>query len=375
MATMTRLLHCSDLHLDYPFAGDAGRRQQRRADQLRTFERIVSLAIKSEVDLLLVAGNLFASPRPDRQLVDRVRRELQRLVDRGIVPVILPGGSDGIPTPDNVYRLVQFPGVLLHDVGRMSRPVSIEVGKEAIHLYGYVRVGREEVGGTSSMRRRDLPGHHIGLLQTCLDEGPHFKELPRVDAAELVGLKLDYVALGNRCQWQPVESGGRLLAVAPGSPEGTGFSETGPRHCALVTFAGKGAAAEPVKVNSRRLERLSIDMDGLSAAELTARIEALADPELLLQVVLAGNPGFLCAAEAIAERFRDDFFLIEIENRCDLLHSDFAERLLKQGGLPGSVTRQARSLAEEADGEDELSLLQSALAEVLRRTGETEEVS
>ena len=260
MATMIRILHSSDLHLDFPFTGDPGKRQQRRADQLRTFERIVNLAIKSEVDLLLFVGNLFACPRPDRQLVDRVRSELQRLVDRGIVPVILPGANDGLPTPDNVYRQVQFPGVLLHDVGRLSRPISIEVGKEVVHLYGYVRGGQQEVGGTSSLRRRQMDGYHVGMLQTCIEEVPYFKELPAIDAAGLAGLKLDYVALGNCCRWQPVEAEGRLLAIAPGSPEGTGFSQTGPRCCALVTLDGKGAVAEKVKVNSRRLERLSIDM-------------------------------------------------------------------------------------------------------------------
>lgn len=66
---MIRILQTSDLHLDAVFPELDGFAAARRADQMETFGRIVECAIRQKVHLLVVAGDLFASPWPSDDVV------------------------------------------------------------------------------------------------------------------------------------------------------------------------------------------------------------------------------------------------------------------------------------------------------------------
>ena len=86
-----RILHTSDLHLES--LGDRA---------CHSLEVLVNLAIKTEVDLVIVAGDLFDHNRVDENLVSFVVEQVRRL----LVPVvILPGNHDCL-APDSVFERV-----------------------------------------------------------------------------------------------------------------------------------------------------------------------------------------------------------------------------------------------------------------------------
>src|SRR5512133_2046117 len=101
--TMIRCLRTADLHLDARFPSLGKREGARRADFIKTFERLITLAIKNDVQLFLIAGDLFDTPHPDGAIVAKVQAELKRLCDRGIVPVLLPGTHDHVAVRDAVF--------------------------------------------------------------------------------------------------------------------------------------------------------------------------------------------------------------------------------------------------------------------------------
>src|SRR3954470_10500369 len=76
---MLRLLHTADVHLGARHAdlGDAAAAQRER--QFAAFKASVDLAISEQVDLFLVAGDLFDSNVQPRRSVERVAAELGRL--------------------------------------------------------------------------------------------------------------------------------------------------------------------------------------------------------------------------------------------------------------------------------------------------------
>src|SRR5438552_10016751 len=80
---MLKLLHLADAHLGKPFQmlGAQGAAQRRALEE--TFVRAVDLAIAKQVHVVLIAGDLFDSPRSSPALVDLAERELRRLDDRG----------------------------------------------------------------------------------------------------------------------------------------------------------------------------------------------------------------------------------------------------------------------------------------------------
>lgn len=367
---MIRILHTADLLLDYSFAGNDELAELRRSDQLRTFEKLINLAIKNEVDLMVFAGNLFATPRPEPKLIESVCKGLQRLVDRQIVPVVLPGGLDGIPTPDNIYRLTSIPGLLLSDLKSLQQPITLDVKSSMVHLYGFAWGNDGDSTGLSSMTRLDKPGIHIGILQAGSDgdQSDYFCALPAVDLDMLRSWGLDYVALGNCRNWREFANEDEVQGVFPGTPEAVSFRETGPRYCALVTLDGETMKLEKLPANSRTLEEAEIDISGFENTETIA--EAIGEhshPETVFRAVLKGEPSVLPDLEKLRTSLADRFARLEIEDRSVLLEGRFPD-ILRQRGKPFSrLLEEAEHLRSQATESKDLHLLDEAFRTALKR--------
>jgi len=88
-----RVLHTSDLHL--AFLGDSA---------CHSLEALVDLAIKTKVDLVIVAGDLFDHNRVGDSLVSFVVEQLRRLP---VYVAILPGNHDCL-SPGSVFERTEL---------------------------------------------------------------------------------------------------------------------------------------------------------------------------------------------------------------------------------------------------------------------------
>lgn len=367
---MLRILHTADLHLDAQFPGLGEKEQQRREDFLKTFERIITLAIKSEVQLALFVGDLFDSPRPSDQTIGRVQAGLKRLVDRGILPVLLPGTHDNLVSSETVYRRSSFPGAILLDAPRVEEPVVVTAGGQQVHLYGFAYRSSVSDQALGSMQRRPGDGIHLGLLHGSRQGSPEWdyrkKDLPFT----LPGLKhwgLDYVALGHYHSHEILQDGGRILACYPGSPEGKRFGENGPRHCALVTLDAGEVKVEAIAVQSRILDERTLDLSGCENIEAAvSAITALANPNLLLRLTLSGIVESPLALELLQGRCAGEFFQLELLDRTRLFDSDFARRIAGEETVRGLFVRRLQARMAQATPAEKL-VLEDAFREVLVR--------
>lgn len=91
MRRALRVLHAADLHLDADAYGDAAQRAAQRGHERRTLSQVIDRALTDDVDLVLIAGDLFDHNRPSDDTVAFVRAELARL-RRPVV--VLPGNHD-----------------------------------------------------------------------------------------------------------------------------------------------------------------------------------------------------------------------------------------------------------------------------------------
>ncbi|MDD5289301.1 MAG: metallophosphoesterase, partial [Dehalococcoidales bacterium] len=88
-----RIIHTSDLHL-LSLNGPA----------CQGLQAVVDLALKSEAELLIIAGDLFDQNRIEDNVLDFVRKQICRLP----IPVaILPGNHDCL-VPESVYNRSEY---------------------------------------------------------------------------------------------------------------------------------------------------------------------------------------------------------------------------------------------------------------------------
>jgi len=365
-----RCLHTADLHLGARFPALGERDIQRRADFLKTFERLITLAIKNEVQLFLVAGDLFDSPHPDETVVAKVQTELQRLSSRGIVPVLLPGTHDSIAVRDSVYLRHTFPGILLAEP-RVEAPVSVTVAGIKVHLYGFAYRSGTTSELLASMRRRELDGFHLGLLHGARIGSPEWgyrhKDLP-FNLEDLQALELDYIALGHYHNFEVLRSAqGRVIACYPGAPEGKRFGENGPRYSSLVTIGAGGVEVQPLVTYSRRLEDETLDLTGISSIDAAeSAVTGLADPDLLLRLRLTGTIEFPLRITDLELRCRDRFFTLELLDQTRFYDSDYVRRIEAEETVRGLFVRRTRRLLEETAPEQR-AVVADAFREVLAR--------
>ncbi|PLX93231.1 MAG: DNA repair exonuclease [Desulfuromonas sp.] len=367
---MIRLLHTADLHLDAPFPSLGEREEQRRNDLLNTFDRLLNLAIKREVHLFLIAGDLFDSPKPSDACVARVQNGLQRLVDRGIVPVILPGTHDNVVASQSVYRQHSFPGTILLDKPWVDEPVEVMVGDERVYLYGFAFRTFASKDAMESMQRRSPEGVHIGLLHGSRQGSPEWnyraKDLP-FSLPQLRDWGLDYVALGHYHNYETFVDGDTAFAGYPGTPEGKRFGEEGPRQAILATLEEGRCGVEPLVCNSRVLDSRSIDLSGcLDEAQAIAAVRRLGNPDLLLRLELIGIVEAPLDLDRLHSRCDPDFFALELIDKTQLFASDFAKRIEDEETVRGLFVRRARVLLQDVP-DAEKSTVEAAFREVMVR--------
>jgi len=87
------VLHTADVHLGSDSYGDATQQVAHDERHRRAFRRVIELAVLDQVDLVLIAGDLFDHNRVPDELVAFVQAELALL--RQPV-VILPGNHDAL---------------------------------------------------------------------------------------------------------------------------------------------------------------------------------------------------------------------------------------------------------------------------------------
>lgn len=366
-----RILHTADLHLGSPLKNFGEVARERRRDFLKTFDRIVNLAIKREVDCLLVAGDLFDATQVDAETVGRVQDGFERLAGRGIRVVLIPGTHDNVVSAESVYNRTTFAGAHILKDPVVTDPFALEIRGGTVHFYGFAYRSDRSREALESMRRREGAGIHVGLLHGSLKGSPEWemrkKDIP-FTAAELAALGLDYIALGHYHNVGCLEDQGRVVACYPGSPEGKKFGENGERHVLIVEVGEGSAVVEKVPVQSRIVDELTVDASLFSeAGALEGELARLASPDLIARIRLVGTVEDPLDIANLAGRLQGKYAWLELLDETDIYNSDHVKRMEREDSIRGLFIRKVHARFEQAESEAEQELCRDALKLVMGR--------
>lgn len=230
---MIKLLHSADLHLGGAFRGlPPEKAAELRREQLRLPRRLAELAIQENVDLVLLAGDLFDAPQADPDSADALISALRELP----CPVLISPGNHDYYTWDSPYYYGKFP----ENVHIFTEPrlTSLAFPSLDCRVYG---------GGYRSMdcppllegfRAEGAEAHQILLLHgEVTGAGSPYAPITR---GQLAASGLGYAALGHIHKGDSLRLGDTLCAW-PGCPMGRGFDETGIKGALLVTLESGGS--------------------------------------------------------------------------------------------------------------------------------------
>lgn len=234
-----RFIHCADLHLDRPFQGLADAPAQVgarvRESTFRSFCRIVDAAIEHDVDLVIIAGDLFDSEHSSLRAQARFRDEMERLEGHGIEVYVVHGNHDhlsgeGVPLnwPENVHV---FRG------GEVEVIPFFKNNEALAHLYGFSYQQRAVTKRMSRFyEKKDNARYHIGILHGNIEGGGDHDSYAPFTVRELLEREFDYWALGHIHIRQLLHEQPTMLY--PGNIQGLNRKETGEKGCTLVEIDG-----------------------------------------------------------------------------------------------------------------------------------------
>lgn len=117
-----RLLHTSDWHLGRTFHGESLLPEQQEA-----VDRLVELAQDAEVDLVVIAGDLYDRAIPPADAITLFTEALVRLHDTGAKIVAIAGNHDSAARVAVADQLLEHAGVTIRgDVARCTQPLRLE---------------------------------------------------------------------------------------------------------------------------------------------------------------------------------------------------------------------------------------------------------
>jgi DNA repair exonuclease SbcCD nuclease subunit len=370
-----RVVHLADVHLGAPLANFGDYAARRRIEQEEAFRRAIDVALARRAHLVLIAGDLFDTFRPDAATVNLVRRELGRLREAGIMTLAVPGTHDSLAWGDCVYRRETLPFHRLFTEPTFDDPATLEIGGAPVVVYGIAFDPQRSGRGWDSLRRTRPDGIHLAIVHAACRFNPEWpigpEDLPfRED--ELAGFGMDYLALGHYHNTRLFEEGGRVIGAYSGSLEGRDWTETGPRHVLVLEWDRPGVPprVERVPVHSRAVAETEVDVTGRGdQEEIQQAIEAACVPESLWRIVLTGEPEVAPRTRQLEATLAPRYGHVQVVDRTTLFSSHVLAERLEEETVRGEFFRRLSKVRAGARDERERAVAERALKIGLRVFG------
>ncbi|HUS81384.1 MAG TPA: DNA repair exonuclease [Armatimonadota bacterium] len=361
-----RLIHTADVHLDAPNQALGERATAQRQRVRDALVRIVDLCLERGVQGLVVAGDLFDSRRPPQRAVDFASAQLRRLTHASppIHVFLLPGTHDSY-AEDSIYGGSPAGGLPGHQ-HILGGPDPLTVMVPGLGLAVHAQAHLCDHTGQQPLRHlRPSPDAaiNVGIAHGSAERGDIENDSSLFAAAEIEATRMDYLALGHWHGYHDHSAGG-VTAINPGSPEVLGFGEREPGVVVEVTLGEGPARVEPLPVGSLRSQALMLNAGEVSGTEdVIQRITEMADPDLLLDVIVSGlaAPGVVVNADEVHEATAGGFFALRIRDQSHPALDDLSEADTPEVLALGRFIRIAREYIEAADNEQDRRVAERAL--------------
>lgn len=258
-----KILHAADLHIDSPLGGltayEGAPVDEIRGSTRRATENLIAAAIEHEVDLVVLAGDIFDGDWRDFSTGLFWVEQLDRLNDEGIQVVSVAGNHDAA---SEISRNLQLPpNVTQLSETAPERKVFDDLDLEVIGQGYATRSVTDDL--SSAFPEPDSGLFTLGLLHTSLDGRPGHADYAPCGVADLRAKGYDYWALGHIHLREEVHTDPWI--VFPGNLQGRHAREVGPKGASLVTVeSNQVESVDPLELDDVRWHLVDVPAERLA---------------------------------------------------------------------------------------------------------------
>jgi len=261
-----KFIHSADIHLDSPLKGlevheDAPIEEIRGASR-RAFDNLIDLAIEEEVDLVLIAGDMYDGVWKDYNTGLFFAGRMGRLAKAGIKVFMVSGNHDAA---SQITKAMPLPGNVTLFSPR--KPQSVKLDDLGVIIHGQSYSSRAVTENLSSQYpRHDSNYFNIGLLHTSLNGREGHENYAPCTLDDLKSKGYDYWALGHVHKREIVSEDPWI--VFPGNIQGRHIKENGSKGAVLVTVEdGRVVDVEERELDVLRWAICQVDLSECETSE------------------------------------------------------------------------------------------------------------
>ncbi|HNT29971.1 MAG TPA: DNA repair exonuclease [bacterium] len=363
MSGSVRFIHTADTQLGARFGNlPPELAELKRASQREGFAFLVSQALEKQVDLFLIAGDLFDTAKPPAGEITLVKSQLRRLQDAGIRTCMIPGNHDYYEKGNFWDQYDPWPVAKFFTENEFTSLVLDDLGVE-VYGIGFDRK-RSSRNALADFSFQPVQKRSILLFHGAWQNFGHDteKDYP-FSLDDIHKVPCNYIACGHYHGLQPILESPVKQAWYSGGTEGLDFSknEIGARFAILGTIGEEGAVSvEKLKIPSLLMEEMEVDLSVTGLGGVDQLLQQKADTRTLLHLVFTGLPSADVYRELplIEESFRHLFAWLRVSDRTLDIKEDSLDNPNTYEGIFYQALRQK---LENAGTAEEREIIKQAL--------------
>ncbi|MBE7037809.1 MAG: DNA repair exonuclease [Ruminococcaceae bacterium] len=309
---MIKIMHIADIHFETK-SGELSpdKSEIRRREIKETFSKSIDIAIKEDVKIILIAGDVFDSDYIGTDTIEFLKREFERIKD--IYVFISPGNHDP-------YTMKAYSALKENLSGNVkifeNRLEGIEIKELNTRVFGY---GFEDIyvkeSVLSSFKAPCDDMINLCVIHADLSKESDYNPLTNQD---ILNSNLNYIALGHTHTFSGVLKSGNTYYAYPGTMEPHGFDETGSKGVIIGNIGKNECLLEFLPVSKRQYNVIDIDISDCEIFEdVSNKIkQALTAQENLYKITFVGekSENLSLNLKMITELFENDVFFVKFKD-------------------------------------------------------------
>ena len=349
-----KFVHCADVHIGMEFALNRLRSKQRKAEILQSFLRVIDYCRDEEVDILLIAGDLFDSEKVEAAVVEQIKEAFAGIPGTDIY--IAPGNHD--PYLKNSYynKFNWNENVKIFN----SEIKKIELPEADIYGFGF----DDFYCNNSNIENIEIENKekiNILITHATLDAGNNVeKNYNILSSKKLKEKNFDYIALGHihKLDFNTEE---QQRIVYPGSTVSLGFDESGKHGMIVGELEKENINLTFVQLDEEQFVKENIDVTNIfSKEELIENINELEIKEdEYVELLLIGNRNFEIDKYTIL-KYIDNQRIIKIKDQTEIAYD--LEKLSNTTTLKGLFVKKMLEKSQNKNiSKDEKNIIEKAI--------------
>ena len=349
-----RILHAADLHLDSAFASlEPEKARQRRRESREILRSLAELALREEVDLVLLAGDLFDGERVYPETIELLKSALERMK----CPVFISPGNHDPFTARSPYAKETWPhNVHIFRTEELSAVTIPQLGC-TVHGAAFTEQHRESEALNGFSVPQDGMTHLLCLHGAVNEPGSAYGNISREQIARS---GFAYLALGHIHQYSGAQNEGTSCWVYPGCPEGRGFDETDDKGAVLAEVENGRVDVRFVPLCRRRYRILHADVTDTTPLDALERVMPETAAEDICRVIFTGELGGQgMDLRAMEEDLAHRFYALELRDETTIAQDIWSGA--GEDSLRGLFLAELRAQYDAAKNDEEKERVISAV--------------